>query len=387
MGSLERAMPLRERTIMDLREEMSIRALDGRLSVSEIARRYDVSRTTVRFWRARYQQGGRGSLVERSHAPLRCPHKTSAEIEQLILRERQMFGYGSKKILRRIADEHPTMVLPRRSTVDAILRRAGLVASQRRTKSFGESPFRKRYVAREPGELFTIDHKGEFRLRNGKYCYPLTIVDSVSRYVLACDALSSTRFAHAWPVVERIFREHGLPVAMQSDNGPPFGTSQGRVSRFSVQLMIYGVLPVFGRPAKPQDNGSHERMHRDLKREATRPPGSSLSHQQRKFDEFMRRYNVERPHESLQMKRPSNVYQPSPRSFPRRQPRAQYPLHVEKRTVSEQGYIKWRGHRIFLGDPLAGQIVAIEPMADALCAVHFHRFVIGHIDEIKHRFI
>jgi transposase InsO family protein len=262
-----------------------------------------------------------------------------------------------------------------------------LVEQPRRRSTLRETPFRRRYAATEPGELTTIDHKGEFRLLSGKYCYPLTIVDHVSRYVLACQALKSTRFIEAWPIVERVFREHGLPVAMQSDNGPPFGSSHGRVSVFSVHLMMLGVLPVFGRPGQPQDNGRHERMHRDVKREATRPPGASMSAQQKKFDDFMHRYNVERPHEAMGMQRPANVYRPSKRPFPHRRLKPEYAMHFEKRKVSPDGYLKWQNERIFVGDPLAGQIVAIEPTADALCAVHFYRFTIGHIDERTQKFL
>ena len=242
-------------------------------------------------------------------------------------------------------------------------------------------------MATDPAELTTIDHKSEFRLLNGKYCYPLTMVDHVSRYVLACEALRSTRFSEAWPVVERGFRKHGLPVAMQSDNGPPFGSSNGRVSAFSVHLMMYGVLPVFGRPGRPQDNSRHERMHRDVKREATRPPGASMADQQKKFDEFVRRYNIERPHESLGMQRPVDVYRPSDRAFPRRRPAPQYPLHFEKRKITPGGYLKWQNHRIFIGEPLAGHTVGIEPVADALCTVHFYAFAIGYIDERTNNFL
>jgi transposase-like protein len=198
-------MPIQERTIVDVREEMALRALDGRWSVSELARMYDVSRVTVGLWRNRYREEGRSGLEDRPHAAGSCPHKTSAELEELIVADRRKYGYGSKKILRRLADADPGLILPRRSTVDAILGRHGLVERRRRRSTLAQTPFRRRYRASEPAELFTIDHKGEFRLLTGKYCYPLTIVDHVSRYVLACQALSSTRFEEAWPVVERIF--------------------------------------------------------------------------------------------------------------------------------------------------------------------------------------
>jgi putative transposase len=380
-------MPIRGTTAVDIREEIAVKALAGRLGVSEIARLYDVSRVTVRYWRERFREQGRDGLADRSHAPLSCPHKTDELIERLVVEDRRQFGWGSKKILRRISDAHPELELPSRSTVDAILSRHGLIERRSRRRTLPDTPFRSRYPATEPGELQTIDHKGEFRLLNGKFCYPLTIVDSVSRYILACEALYSTTFEEAWPVVKRVFREHGLPLAMQSDNGPPFGSSHGRVSRFSVQLMMYGVRPVFGRPAKPQDNGRHERMHRDLKREATRPPAASMRLQQLQFDNFVRPFNYERPHEALNMDRPANVYRASRRPFPRRQPQPHYPLHFEKRLVSGQGYIKWQDVRIFLGEPLAGHTVGIEPRAEALSAIHFHSFVIGHLDERLNQFL
>jgi hypothetical protein len=233
----------------------------------------------------------------------------------------------------------------------------------------------------------TIDHKGQFRMLNGKYCYPLTIADSVSRYLLSCAALDSTRLSEAWPVIERVFREHGLPVAMQSDNGPPFGSPNGMFSMMSVRLMELGVLPVFSRPGNPQDNGRHERMHLDLKAETTRPPAATRAAQQKKFDEFITRYNVERPHEGIEMQRPVNVFKSSPRPFPRSRPKPQYALHFETRKVSEGGDIKWQNHRIFLAEPFRGQLVGIEPTDDGICTIHFHRFTIGKIDEREHRFI
>jgi putative transposase len=310
-------MPILERTIVDIREEMALLALDDRYTLTEVALRYEVSRPTVRLWRDRYREGGRAGLVDQSHAPRRCPHRMSEPIEKLIVDERERYGWGSKKILRRLQDAHPELELPGRSAVDALLHKRGLVKPGRRHRAATSSPFRRRYTATEPGELTTIDHKGHFRMGNGRYCYPLTIVDNVSRYLLACAALSSTRLAEAWPVITRVFREHGLPRAMQSDNGPPFGSPNGGLSTMSVRLMMLGVLPVFGRPAHPQDNGRHERMHRDLKAQTTRPAASNLTSQQKSFDAFVDCYNTERPHEGIDMQRPANVFKPSTRPYPR----------------------------------------------------------------------
>jgi putative transposase len=380
-------MPMPERTMVDLREEMALLAMDGRFTVTEVAERYGVTRPTVRLWRDRYQEGGRGGMNDLSHAPRSCPHRIDESIEQLIIDERERFGWGAKKILRRLQDAHPELDLPGRSGVDSVLRRRGLVRSKPRRRVRATSPFRARYVATAPGELMTIDHKGQFRMGNGKYCFPLTIADNVSRYLLACEALSSTRLSEAWPVIVRVFREHGLPKAMQSDNGPPFGSPNGGLSTMSVRLMTLGVLPVFGRPAHPQDNGRHERMHLDLKAETTRPPAVNGPAQQKRFDGFMVRFNIERPHEGLGMQRPANVFTASPRPYPRRLSPPDYPAHFETRKVSGTGEIKLGGHQIFIAKALSGYTIGLEPTAEQLFTIHFYDFILGKVDTALNTFI
>lgn len=373
--------------MVDLREEMALLALDERFTLTEVAERYGVTRPTVRLWRDRYREHGRSGMNDLSHAPRSCPHRIDEQIEQLIVEERKRFGWGAKKILRRLEDAHPELDLPGRSGVDAVLRRRGLVRPQRRRRDRVSSPFRARYAATAPGELMTIDHKGQFRMGNGKYCFPLTIADHVSRYLLACQALTSTSLSEAWPVITRVFREHGLPEAMQSDNGPPFGSPNGGLSTMSVRLMTLGVLPVFGRPAHPQDNGRHERMHLDLKAETTRPPALNQPAQQKRFDLFQMRFNVERPHEGIDMQRPANVFTPSPRPYPRRPSPPDYPAHFETRKVSANGQIKLGGHHVFIANALAGQIIGLEPVSEQLCAVHFYQFILGKLDTALNTFI
>ena len=372
---------------MDLREEMALLALEGRFTVTEVALRYGVTRPTVRLWRDRYREHGRTGLDDRSHAPQDCPHRTSEEIEQLVLAERERYGWGSRKILRRLQDADPELAVPGRSAIDGILRRHGLVQRRRRQRPEAASPFQRRYSATEPAELMTIDHKGQFRMGNGRYCFPLTIVDNVSRYLLACQALTSTRLAEAWPVITHVFREHGLPKAMQSDNGPPFGSPNGGLSTMSVRLMVLGILPVFGRPAHPQDNARHERMHGDLKKETTRPPARSHDPQQESFNAFRRRYNFERPHEGIGMQRPANVFRASSRPYPRHTRGPDYPAHFETRKVSANGAIKLLGIPIFIGQALAGHTLALEPTDDQLYTVHFYDFVLGKLDTDKNTFI
>lgn len=379
-------MPILERTIVDHREEIALMALDRRFSVTEVALRYGVSRPTVRLWRDRYREGGRGALNDLSHAPQSCPHRTSEEIEKLIVAERERFGWGSKKILRRLQDAYPELELPGRSAVDAVLRRHQLVRPRRR-RDRTASPFRRRYEATEPAELMTIDHKGQFRMGNGRYCFPLTIVDSTSRYLLACAALSSTQLSEAWPVITRVFREHGLPKAMQSDNGPPFGSPNGGLSTMSVRLMRLGILPVFGRPAHPQDNARHERMHWDLKAETTRPAAANLSSQQKSFDAFVERYNIDRPHEGIGLQRPANVFKPSTRAYPRSPRKPAYPPHFQPRRVSGNGCIKMGGRPIFVAHALKDHLIGLEPADEQLYTVHFYEFIIGAVDTAENTFI
>jgi putative transposase len=380
-------MPFEERTVVDLRELMALRALDERHSVTEVAEMYGVSRPTVRLWRDRYRELGRAGLEDRSHRPNTSPKATDDAITQMILADRKKTGFGSKKIRRRLQDDHPELTLPARSTIDGILARHGMVEHRSRRRKLDRAPLMARYQATEPGELMTADHKGEFRLLNGIYCYPLTLKDRVSHFMCECKASGSTSFDEAWPAIENVFRELGCPRAFQSDNGPPFGPTNGRLSLMSVRLMMLGIRPVFSRPGKPQDNGSHERMHRELKAFATRPPEASFKAQQKRFDAFVRMYNFERPHEAIDQQRPAKLFNGFARPFPRRRPTPEYADRAEKRKVSSSGSIKWRDKQIFVSSTLAGQTIALEPVDESLWTIHFYDFVIGKLDESRNEFV
>lgn len=374
-------MPTQEITKVEIREQMARLALDPRCTLTEVAERFGVSRPTVRLWRERFLNKGREGLSDRSHAPRTSPLKTEEWIEQLILEDRTTLSIGSKKILRRLQDDFPEVVFPSRATIDNILARHGLV-KPRRKRTKAQTPFARRYEATDPGELNTIDFKGEFRLLNGRYCYPLTMVDAVSRYVLACESLPSTKLSGAWKVIQRVFREHGLPKAMLSDNGPPFGAAgHARLSSLSVRLMKLGVQPVFIEPGKPQQNGAHERMHKDLKARASRPPERTFQDQQKRFNDFIEFYNVQRPHEGIDLDRPARRYSPSPRPYPNRVEPPHYPRHFEVRLVSSSGTFKWKCQQFFIGQPLASQHIGFDPRDEAIWDIHFYDFVIGKFDD------
>jgi transposase InsO family protein len=374
-------MPLKERTIVDLREEIARLTMRG-YSVTEAGQILGVTRPTVRLWRDRFTAEGRAGLEDRSHAPLSCPHRTSEEIERLIVEEQGRWKWGSKKIRQRLVDGHPDLLFPSRATFEAIFARHGLIVRRHRQRPAGQTPFARSYTASEPGELTTIDHKGQFRMGNGRYCFPLTMVDRVSRYLLACKGLTSTSLDQAWPVIEAVFLEHGSPRALHSDNGPPFGApGRGRISTLSVRLMKHGIQPVFSRPARPQDNGAHERMHRTLKAATTRPPAHDLKAQQHLFDDFRQEFNIERPHEGIHMQRPASVYKPSSRPYSPRTKAPVYDSGFEVRLVSEGGSIKWQNQEIFVGKALRGERIALEPTDERKLTLHFYGFIIGKLDE------
>jgi transposase InsO family protein len=372
--------------MVDLREQMALMALSGGYSITEIAELYGVSRPTVYKYRERYRAHGRADLVEHHRGP-HSPHRTPDQVVAQVLEERRRFGFGSKKIRRRLLDLHPEQACPARSTIDAILKRAGLVQPRRRCKQF-HSPFQRRYEPTMSGELATIDFKGEFRLRDGRWCHPLTMTEAMSRYLLVCQALPSISLDLVWPVVERVFGENGLPDALLSDNGPPFGGhGLGRFSTFSVRLMELGVQPVFILPGHPEQNASHERMHRTLKESNAAYPARSFREQQRRFDAFRSVYNHERPHEGIDLDRPANRYAGLRRPLPAKLPPIEYDTLFEVRTVASNGLISWKGHWVFLSHALAGRRIGLQRIDEQICNVHFGSFLIGRLDEHERRFV
>jgi putative transposase len=377
-------MPFEELTIVDIRREM-IELLESGVPVAQVARDFGVSRPTVYEWWSRWDPDREeASLTDRSHARQTQEAKTSARVEQLLIAERKRWGFGAKKILQRLRETHPEMRWPHRSTVDAIFDRAGLVEKRKRRPGRDKvTPFPRPYPVEEPGELWTADFKGQFRLGNGRYCYPLTVADQVSRFVILAHGLPDVRLEPTWRLIDRILREWGLPNGFHTDNGPPFGHGNSRLSTMSVRLMKLGIEPVFSRPGKPQDNGTHERMHRTLKESATIPPAHSFAAQQKKLDDFRHMFNHERPHESLQMRRPAHLFKGGIRPYPRRAPVIEYEPSLEVRRVSDQGAIKWRGNSIFISHALAGEWIALNPVDYQTHDVYFARFLIGRLIQGK----
>lgn len=381
-------MALREKTIVEQRIE-AMALLDQGWRVADVAARFGVSRQAVYDWKRRQTEDPEYGLWDRSRAPHHSPTRTDEWIEERLIEERREWGFGSKKILRRLQDSEPSVAWPPRSTIDAIFKRAGLVAQPRRVQRHYTSVGATRpWTASGPGQVNSVDFKGQFRLRSGRYCYPLTVADAYSRYVLACDAFDRITFDKTWSSLTRVFREHGLPKALHSDNGVPFGTAgKGRFSTLSVRLMKYGVAPLFSRPGHPEDNGVHERMHRTLKEQTTIHPARTIAGQQRLFDAFRKTYNEERPHEGIALDRPKQRYRPSATVFPSVEPTLEYEPRFETVTVNASGDIYWRGCRFFISESFADETIALEPIDYTRWRVHYGKFIVGVLDEQAQSFI
>ena len=307
----------------------------GQWSVSELCARFGISRTTGYKWLAR---GGTAptmaSYDDQSRAPATCPHRTPVEIEQALLALRAKYGWGAKKLLHLLARRHVGTPLPARSTVNAILDRHGVLRKNRRRPHW-QHPGAGAVQTERPNQVWPADFKGQFKLQNGRYCYPLTITDHDSRKLLACRALPTIRTEDVMAAFRTLFRAVGLPDAIRTDNGAPFASRAIRgLTALSVWWLQLGIVHQRIHPGSPQENGQHERMHRDMKREATRPPAATQRGQQQKFDHFRRRYNDERPHDALAGMVPSARWAPSPRPYPDRVRAPEYPGHVHRSAAS-----------------------------------------------------
>jgi putative transposase len=352
---------------------------------TELARRFGVSRQTIYTFISRWQSEGESGLEDRSRRPHSSPRRTSATVEQalLALKDRHP-DYGPDKLVVLLEEQGITLAAP---TARDVLRRNGRVEARRgRTPRW--SPAREPVIAVPgAGHTMTTDYKGQFRLGNGKYCYPLTIADPASRFVFAVEAMRINSGKLARGVFERVFREWGVPDQIITDNGAPFCVSQsiGGISELSRWWMRLGIRHVRTQPGRPQQNGTHERMHRTLKYKATRPVEQTLALQQHRFDLFMAEFNHVRPHQGLGQKRPGKVVQRYRRVFPERLPPIEYPASFTVRRVRSNGYIKWKGEQVFVGEVLIGEPVGLVQLDDETWQLYFGNRHLADWSERKHR--
>lgn len=360
----------------------------GVWSMTELCERYGITRPTGYKWVTRWEVAGDAGLASRARTPLHCPHRIPPSVEARLVAARRQYGWGATKLLTVLQARHPEERWPTRSTANAVLDRHGLLQKQRPRRTSGPHPGAPPLQTTAPNQVWPADFKGQFKTRDGVSCYPLTVTDHFSRAILLCRARASVRSGEARPAFLQLFREVGLPEAIRTDNGVPFAsTGLHGLAPLNVWWMQLGIVHQRIPRGRPQANGTHERMHRELKRETLRPVAATMRAQQRRFDAFRRRYNEERPHEALGQRCPATLWTPSRRPYPARILPPEYPAHFEVRRVRAGGDIKFHGRRPFLSEVLARQDVGLEEVADGVWQIVYYRTVLGRYDAHTGRII
>jgi transposase InsO family protein len=365
---------------MDQRLQFVAEYLTGLYSMTELAAAYGISRRIGYYWVDRYQRDGH--VQPRSRRPHTSPYATPAAVVERIRAARRAHpSWGAGKLRCWLQRQAPEMAWPCRDTIHEVLRRSGLVRQRIRRRPSLHPPVHLTVPA-QPNDLWTADYKGEFRTGDGELCYPFTLRDGATRYVLRCSALPTHTRGVTHAEFVAAFRQFGLPARIRTDNGSPFGApGLGRLSRLALWWLRLGIMPERITPGRPEQNGSHEQFHAVLKRETTRPPASSRAVQQRRFTRFVTEYNEQRPHAALCGAPPATRYVGSPRCYPEMLPPLEYPTLWEVRRVSGHGSVKWRNQEVFLSHVLAGTDVAFEPIDDGLWLVRVATVVLARFDE------
>ncbi len=373
-------MPWKECHVVDDRLRFVARLLDGE-KMAPLCKEFGISRKTGYKIYDRYKDCGIQGLTDRSRRPYRHANQLPMVVEKAIVgMKREYPSWGAPKIRERLRRRCPELLCPAISTVHAVLDRHGLVTRRKRRRGRVRGTVLSR--PRQPNDLWCADYKGEFMLANRCYCYPLTVTDCATRYLLGCEALSTTKEQYAFTVFERLFKEFGLPRAIRTDNGVPFASAHALygLSKLSVWWLRLGIALERIAPGHPEQNGQHERMHLTLKREATKPAAANVLQQQARFDAFMTCFNRERPHQALGMKIPADLYTPSPRVYGGL-PELEYPLHDWTATVTTCGRICFRTRKINLSQVFSGQRVGVRQVGERIWLVTFMEYDLGYFDD------
>jgi len=378
-------MPWKESSVMDERIKFVARLLDGE-TMSSLCSEFGISRKTGYKIQERYEKCGVEGLTDRTRRPVRFGNQLPIQIEKFILNiKREKPSWGAPKIRDRLIRKYPDIKTPAKSTIHALLDRHGLVTRRGRKRYKAEGTALS--DTQTPNNLWCADYKGQFMLGDKRYCYPLTITDYASRYLIACEGLETTKEKFAFTTFERVFREFGLPKAIRTDNGVPFASPNSLfgLSKLSVWWLRLGIGIERIKPGNPQQNGRHERMHLTLKKEATKPPGMNFLQQQEKFDNFIQEFNHDRPHQALAMKYPGEVYTSSISSY-KGLPEVDYPVHDKTVLVTSCGRICIRQKKIHISQVFAKQAMGVKEVNDGIWLVSFMDFDLGYFDEDSSNF-
>lgn len=381
-------MPWKETCAMEERIKFVLNYLEGELSMAVLCREFGVSRKTGYKIVNHYVEGGFEGLRDLSRAPHHHPNAVSEVLERAVLLARQAHRtWGPKKLRAWLERRDGSVSWPSASTIGEILSRYGLTVPRRRSRKM--VIYNEPFIGCDyPNAVWSADFKGWFTTGDGVRCDPLTISDNYSRYLLRCQAVLRPNYDGIQPVFEAAFREYGLPVAIRTDNGPPFAANTvGGLSRLSIWWLKLGVIPERIAPGHPEQNGRHERMHRTLKKETATPPKPTWRIQQKAFDYFRHEYNQERPHEALEQKVPAALYSPSNRPYPLFLPEVNYPDDMEVRKVRLQGDFSWKGHHIYLSETLAAEPIGLKQTTDRFWDIYFGPVKLAQLDTYQLRLV
>jgi putative transposase len=381
-------MPWKETTVPDDRIRFIALYLDRVLSMAELCREFRISRKTGYKFVRRYDLYGPEGLLDLPRIAYRHPNAVDDELqEQIIVLRAAHPTWGPRKLLAVLVRDLAHIDWPCSSTIGAILKRRGL-SVPRRHRRCPLTSATSLTQSEQPNHVWCADYKGDFPLTNGQRCYPLTITDAFSRAIIKCQALPSTSTDYAWPVWQAAFQQYGMPNIIRTDNGAPFASNgYTGLTRLSAWWIKLGIRPERIKPASPQQNGQHERMHLTLKQEATKPPQPNLSAQQRVFDHFKHEYNCIRPHEALGQVTPHTLYLPSPRPYPLMLSEPEYPSGMRVRRVRRGGEIRFNSELIFISETLAGEPVGLDQLDDRHWAIYFAFMPIAILDQVTNAWL
>jgi transposase InsO family protein len=374
-------MPWKETYVMDQKIQMISKWLSGNYCITELSRIHRVSRKTIYKWIERYKKNRETGLNNLSSRPVTLARATQSNtVSDILTSKNQHSNWGARKLLAWLKDHQPDKKWPVASTVHAILKKHDKVDIRR--KRHHTPPYDQPLLkVSQANEVWCADYKGQFRLGCGNLCYPLTLTDSYSRYLLGCWGLEHPAYQPTQYYFERAFREYGLPAAIRTDNGTPFASvSIGGLSKLSVWFIKLGIVPERIEKGHPEQNGSHERMHRTLKADTINPAKYSMKSQQREFDRFRIYYNNERPHEACGQKPPATVYRESERRYPSRLLAIEYPGSYEVRHVHSGGALKWQNREIYLSSVLTGEYIGLEEIDNDIWKIYFSFYPVCILD-------
>lgn len=381
-------MPWKEACSMDQRVKFIVNYLEHELPMAVLCREFGISRKTGYKFVSRYLEEGLDGLKDRSRSRHHHPNAISDALERIIVKARSSHpSWGPRKIHTWLIRRDSSIRWPAASTIGEILTRHGLTVPRRRSRK--TRAYDQPFVGCDcPNAVWSADFKGWFKTGDGTRCDPLTITDNYSRYLFRCQAVRPTGYGAVKPVFEAAFREYGLPVAIRTDNGPPFATTTvGGLSKLSIWWLKLDIIPERIEPGKPAQNGRHERMHRTLKRDTASPPKRTWRDQQRAFDHFRDEYNQERPHEAINMLTPADLYVSSNRPYPLILPEMTYPDDMVVRRVHHQGDLKWKGQQVYLSASLARELIGLRQIDDIIWDIYFGPIRLAQLDSLEKRLI